>query len=85
MYDYSCYLNLFQTGGFIAGKEFTMADVVFFPFVAFMFRLKLNRDSFPKITKYYDTVVERPSIKASWPPHWKDSEPDAKLTPFEGI
>ncbi|XP_052064586.1 glutathione S-transferase A-like isoform X1 [Mytilus californianus] len=62
-----------QTGAYLTGPDFTMADVYFFPFIGFGVRLGLNLNSFPKIKSYYERLSSRPSIKATWPPHWKES------------
>ncbi|XP_051811633.1 glutathione S-transferase A-like isoform X1 [Acanthochromis polyacanthus] len=62
----------------LAGKEFTLADVVFFPSVAFLFRLGLSSERYPALEKYYSSLKDRPSIKATWPPHWQ-------TTPGPGI
>ncbi|CAH1796759.1 unnamed protein product [Owenia fusiformis] len=59
--------------GYIAGQSFTMADVMFFPLVAFLVRLGLQLKKYPNINKYYENLVTRPSVKATWPPHWVDS------------
>ncbi|XP_051811634.1 glutathione S-transferase A-like isoform X2 [Acanthochromis polyacanthus] len=55
----------------LAGKEFTLADVVFFPSVGFLFRLGLSSERHPVLTKYYNSLKDRPSIKATWPPTWQ--------------
>uniref|UniRef100_A0A3Q1EPZ0 Glutathione S-transferase rho n=1 Tax=Acanthochromis polyacanthus TaxID=80966 RepID=A0A3Q1EPZ0_9TELE len=70
------YLN--KTDCCLAGKEFTLADVLFFPNVAFLFRLGLSSERYPALTKYYNGLKDRPSIKATWPPHWQ-------TTPGPGI
>uniref|UniRef100_A0A3Q1G4L6 Glutathione S-transferase rho n=1 Tax=Acanthochromis polyacanthus TaxID=80966 RepID=A0A3Q1G4L6_9TELE len=64
------YLN--KTDCCLAGKEFTLADVLFFPNVAFLFRLGLSSERYPALAKYYNSLKDRPSIKASWPPHWHE-------------
>uniref|UniRef100_A0A3Q1CI33 Glutathione S-transferase rho n=1 Tax=Amphiprion ocellaris TaxID=80972 RepID=A0A3Q1CI33_AMPOC len=55
----------------LAGKEFTLADVVFFPSVAFLFRLGLSSEHHPVLAKYYNSLKDRASIKATWPPTWQ--------------
>ncbi|KAG2464905.1 GSTA transferase, partial [Polypterus senegalus] len=67
------YLKKLESGSFITGKNFTMADVMFFPQVAYAFRYGLSQEKFPRLTDYYSHVKERPSIQATWPPHWKES------------
>lgn len=62
-----------QTGAYVAGKRFTAADVVFYPSLAFMVRMGLNLDpKYPSLDGYYKRVSDRPSVKSTWPPHWKD-------------
>lgn len=31
------------------------------------------KDRCPRLMEYYEMVKDRPSIKASWPPHWLDN------------
>ncbi|XP_076083023.1 glutathione S-transferase A-like [Mytilus galloprovincialis] len=59
---------------FVAGKQFTLADVFFFPFLAWAWRMSLDFNKFPNIKKYFESVRERPSVKATWPPHWNEGE-----------
>ncbi|KAM7383970.1 hypothetical protein PAMA_011359 [Pampus argenteus] len=33
----------------------------------------LSVGRYPKLAKYYSLLKDRPSIKASWPPHWLSS------------
>ncbi|XP_076438048.1 glutathione S-transferase A-like [Babylonia areolata] len=61
-------------GSHVAGKDFSMADVSVFPLLAFGVRGKLELSPFPNLQKYYQRLAERPSIKTSWPPHWRESE-----------
>lgn len=61
-------------GGYVVGSEFTMADVFVFPILAFGVRGTLNLAPFPTLDAYYKKVLNRPSIQATWPPHWKESE-----------
>uniref|UniRef100_K1QJ85 Glutathione S-transferase A n=1 Tax=Magallana gigas TaxID=29159 RepID=K1QJ85_MAGGI len=71
-----------ETKAFVAGPDFSMADVWFYPFIAFSVRMGLELEKFPNMKAYYDKVTARPSIQKSWPPHWKE-EP-AKFSPFKG-
>jgi glutathione S-transferase len=68
------YLAEMGAGSFIAGKDFSMADITFYTLLAFTVRMGLDLSKYPHLGAYYTMVSERPSIKASWPPHWKDSE-----------
>lgn len=59
---------------YLAGKDFTLADVILYPGLALMVRLGLELEPrFPNLAQYYKVVTDRPSVQASWPPHWKDS------------
>jgi len=61
-------------GHFIAGEVFTVADAIFFPTLAFLVRMGLHlMPKFPELATYYNHMVARDSIKATWPPHWVDS------------
>uniref|UniRef100_A0A8C7WSL6 Glutathione S-transferase rho n=1 Tax=Oryzias sinensis TaxID=183150 RepID=A0A8C7WSL6_9TELE len=66
------------SGSFLAGKSFSLADVVVFPTVAFLFRFGLSAGRYPKLAEYYALLKDRPSIKASWPPHWLEG-PEEEL------
>ncbi|XP_006635637.1 glutathione S-transferase rho [Lepisosteus oculatus] len=67
------YFQKMDSGSYVAGKNFTMADVMFIPQIAFVFRFGLSQEKYPKLAEYYSLVKERPSIKASWPPHWTEN------------
>uniref|UniRef100_A0A1A8FTC4 Glutathione S-transferase rho n=1 Tax=Nothobranchius korthausae TaxID=1143690 RepID=A0A1A8FTC4_9TELE len=71
-----------SSGDFLAGKNFSMADVIVFPVIAFLFRFGLNEEHFPKLAAYHELLKNRPSIKASWPPSWKDTPGTAVLKDF---
>ncbi|XP_060771548.1 glutathione S-transferase A-like isoform X1 [Neoarius graeffei] len=66
------YLQKMGKGSFLAGRNFSMADVIFFPIVAFLPDYGLSKERYPNLMEYYEMLKERPSIKASWPPHWAD-------------
>jgi len=71
-----------SNGTFLAGSEFTMADVFFFPHLAMMVRGSLSFEKRPSLKRYYDEVSKRSSVAASWPPHFKDS-PSSEM--FVGV
>lgn len=71
-----------ETKAYVAGPEFSMADVWFYPFIAFSVRMGLELEKFPNMKAYYDKVTARPSVQKSWPPHW--NEEPAKFLPFKG-
>ncbi|XP_030644277.1 glutathione S-transferase A [Chanos chanos] len=62
-----------KVGPYMAGKSFSLADVVVFPTIALTFRLGLSHEKYPKLAKYYNLMKERPSVKATWPPHWLEN------------
>ncbi|KAL1254794.1 hypothetical protein QQF64_012855 [Cirrhinus molitorella] len=64
------YLEKTGKGSFLAGKNFSMADVVAFPIVAYFPRFHCPKERCPRLMEYYEMLKDRPSIKASWPPHW---------------
>ncbi|KAL1254809.1 hypothetical protein QQF64_012870 [Cirrhinus molitorella] len=72
------YLEKTGKGSFLAGKNFSMADVVAFPIVAYFPRFHCPKERCPRLMEYYEMLKDRPSIKASWPPHWleKPEGPD---------
>jgi len=59
-------------GSYIAGKDFTMADVHFFPILAWAVRGKVNIGAYKNLNEYYERVKERKSIVETSPPHWKE-------------
>ncbi|XP_054911899.1 glutathione S-transferase A-like [Poeciliopsis prolifica] len=67
------YLEKLGSGSYLAGKSFTMTDVVVFPTVATAFRFGLSAGRYPKLGAYHALMKERPSVKASWPPHWLEN------------
>lgn len=67
------YLQKLGTGACIAGKNFSLADVAIFPNVANLFRYGLSAERYPTLAAYHTQLKERPSIKASWPPHWLEN------------
>jgi len=67
------YLGKLGAGSYLAGKTFSLADVLVFPGVAYLFRFGLPAEHYPKLAEYYALVKDRPSVKASWPPHWLEN------------
>ncbi|XP_026012363.1 glutathione S-transferase A-like [Astatotilapia calliptera] len=67
------YLQKLGSGSHVAGPSFTLADVVIFPTVAYLFRFGLSAKRYPKLGEYYNLLKDRPSVKASWPPHWLEN------------
>ncbi|KAL3044142.1 hypothetical protein OYC64_003889 [Pagothenia borchgrevinki] len=61
------------SGPFVAGKNFSLADVMVFPSVAYLYRSGLCEERYPKLAAYYNSLKDRSSIKTSWPPTWLES------------
>uniref|UniRef100_A0A671U0F2 Glutathione S-transferase rho n=1 Tax=Sparus aurata TaxID=8175 RepID=A0A671U0F2_SPAAU len=61
------------SGGFLAGKTFSLADVCVYPTIFTIFRFGLCEERYPKLAAYYNRLKDRPSIKASWPPTWLEN------------
>jgi glutathione S-transferase len=64
---------------YLINESFSLADVCFFPVIAFMFRLGITSETCPNLKLYYETCMKRESIKQTWPPHWKNSKGKAFL------
>ncbi|CAH1269746.1 GSTTP1 [Branchiostoma lanceolatum] len=65
------YLAKLGDGSYIAGKDFTLADVCLWPFLGTLVRVGFDMSRYPHLANYYDLVKGRPSVQATWPPHWK--------------
>lgn len=61
------------TGDYLVGESFTMADIYLFTYLCVLVRGSLPLDSRPNMKRYYEKLSQRPSIQASWPPHYKES------------
>lgn len=60
---------------FLGGDAFSLADVALFPLVAFGVRCELRLDpALPHLSRWYARLEPRPSVQASWPPHWRESD-----------
>ncbi|XP_068603516.1 glutathione S-transferase A-like [Brachionichthys hirsutus] len=57
-------------GDFLAGCTFSLADVIVYPTIGYLFRLGLCEKKYPNLAKYYNALKSRPSIEATWPPSW---------------
>jgi len=67
---------------FLAGDQISIADVSFFPTIAYTVRLGLSLTPFPRLNAYYERMLKRPAVQASWPPHWRNSE---GVKPLNGL
>uniref|UniRef100_A0A3B1ISQ2 Glutathione S-transferase rho n=1 Tax=Astyanax mexicanus TaxID=7994 RepID=A0A3B1ISQ2_ASTMX len=69
------YLQQMGKGSYLTGKDFSLADVAMFPDLAYLPRFgTLRKERYPRLMEYYEMVKERPSVKASWPPTWREKE-----------
>ncbi|KAG9333145.1 hypothetical protein JZ751_013403 [Albula glossodonta] len=51
-----------------------LTDVLFYNWrVPEAERHELSKDRYPQLDQYYTLLKDRPSIKASWPPHWQEN------------
>ncbi|XP_047460495.1 glutathione S-transferase A-like [Mugil cephalus] len=73
------YLQKMGSGSYLAGPSISLADVLVFPVVANAFEFGLSAERYPKLAEYYALLKDRPSVKASWPPHWLEN-PNAEDT-----
>lgn len=70
----SPYTCTFQGKNYLVGDNFTMADVFFYPYLAVIVRMGACLEKrYPALHRYHQALGERPSIKATQPPHWKDA------------
>ncbi|XP_061596986.1 glutathione S-transferase A-like [Cololabis saira] len=70
---------LAASGCFMAGKTFSLADVILYPAIAYLFRFGLCEEKYPKLAAYFNCLKDRPSIKSTCPPTWKDTPGQAVL------
>jgi len=71
-----------DAGDFLVGDEISIADISFFPTIAYTVRLGFDLTKFPRLHAYYQRMLQRKSVQASWPPHWLKQE-GAK--PLQGL
>ncbi|XP_031179021.1 glutathione S-transferase A-like [Sander lucioperca] len=62
------------SGSFLAGKNFSLADVTVYPSIAYVFRFGLCEERYPKLAAYYNSLKSRPSIKTTWPRTWLETQ-----------
>jgi len=61
-------------GEFLAGDKVSLADVSFFPTIAYTARLGFDLSKFPRLNSYYHRMLPREAVQASWPPHWRNTD-----------
>ncbi|XP_035680126.1 glutathione S-transferase A-like isoform X1 [Branchiostoma floridae] len=66
-----------EGGPFIAGKEFSMADVSFFPVLAYVVWMGFQpKKAYPHLNDYYLAVRDRETVQAVWPVDWNKPCPE---------
>ncbi|CAH1269721.1 GSTZ1 [Branchiostoma lanceolatum] len=69
-----------EGGPFIAGKEFTMADVSFFPVLAYVVWMGFQpKKAYPNLNDYYLAVRDRPTVQDVWPADWNKPSPEKEF------
>ena len=71
LFSLSLIFVFFQTDGasHIATKDYSMADLIFFPHLAMLVLMGLPLDSRPSLKKYHEMVSQRESSKKLMPTH----------------
>jgi glutathione S-transferase len=66
---------------FLASRQLSMADIVFFPNLVFCVRmgLDLHTGKHPSLLRYYNKMAELPTVQKTWPPHWRETLPSKKI------
>ena len=81
--EISLWERYFDTGDeYLAGQQLSVADISFFPTLAYIVRLGFDLIRFPRLNGYYIRMCKLPEVQASWPPHWKVTE---GTKPLKGI
>jgi len=61
-------------GEYLAGDKLSLADLTVFPNLAFFVRCGLDLAKHaPHVNEYYKRMVQLPSVKKTWPPHWTEN------------
>lgn len=61
--------QLGRTGDFVAGDEFSLADIAMGLAVHRWFRVPFERPQMPNVARYYDRLLARPAGRAVMPEH----------------
>ncbi|KAG9412701.1 hypothetical protein AC1031_015602 [Aphanomyces cochlioides] len=57
---------------FLVGNDVCLCDIVVFTNIAYAVRCGLQLDGlYPRLAMWYLRMCSRPSVEATWPPHWK--------------
>jgi len=55
--------QLGRTGAFVAGSQYSIADMAIFPWIRIHQAQKIALDEFPHIQRWYDTLWQRPALQ----------------------
>ena len=55
--------QLGRTGAFVAGADYSIADMAIFPWIRTWKAQKMDLPKFPHITRWYDAMFQRPAVK----------------------
>ncbi len=55
--------QLGRTGAFVAGADYSIADMAVFPWIRTWKAQKMDLPKFPHITRWYDAMFQRPAVK----------------------
>jgi GSH-dependent disulfide-bond oxidoreductase len=55
--------QLGRTGAFVAGAEYSIADMAIFPWIRTWKAQKMDLPKFPHIQRWYDAMFQRPAVK----------------------
>ena len=55
--------QLGRTGAFVAGAQYTIADMAIFPWIRTHKAQQVQLDEFPQVRRWYDTVSQRPATR----------------------
>jgi GSH-dependent disulfide-bond oxidoreductase len=55
--------QLARTGAYVAGADYSIADMAIFPWIRTWKAQKMDLPKFPHITRWYDALFQRPAVK----------------------
>jgi glutathione S-transferase len=58
---------------YMVGSSFSLVDISVLLTLLYILRTGSTLADFPHLKKYADSHQNRPSIQASWPPHWRET------------
>jgi glutathione S-transferase len=68
-----------SSSNYLVGDNLSLADLTLFPNIAIYVRFGLDLlKHAPNIARYYNQMLELPSVKKTWPPHWSEKPPPFK-------